>query len=72
MVRWRIWWIPPPPPYRDALRGYGCVPLTHCERAAPLSATGNCGICPNEAAVGSEAIVSATAKAAPAGQEGFP
>ena len=54
--------IPPPPPYQDALRGYGCVPLTHCEQVAPLDSAGSCGICPNEAAVGSGAIVSAAAE----------
>jgi hypothetical protein len=37
--------------------------FTHCEQAAPLDTAGSCGICPNEAAVGSGAIVSATAKA---------
>ena len=48
-------------PTRDAFL-CGCVPLAHCEQAAPLDTAGSCGICPNEAAVGSGAIVSAVAK----------
>eukprot|EP01049_Picozoa_sp_SAG25_P024184 SAG25_NODE_10759_length_323_cov_1.138393_1_plen_94_part_01 len=53
-----------PPPYQDALRGCGCVPLAHCEQAAPLhvDTAGSCAIRPNEAAVGSGAIVSAVAE----------